>query len=200
MRLFIAIELTDEIRAALAAVQRELRRAQADVTWTKPDHQHLTLKFLGEVEAQLVPAITQACQQAVSAIHPFSVSLKDTGAFPHLKQPRVLWIGLERGLAELRELHARLDEHLAPLGFEKDARAFKPHLTLGRVKSMKNVSALVSRLTATRLPTLAFSVGEIVLMHSQLHPAGSIYTPLARVALPSPGPTGAGSTDCQSTP
>jgi 2'-5' RNA ligase len=184
MRLFIAVELTEEIRAALVALQTMLRRTRGEVSWTKPDNHHLTLKFLGEVAAQLVPAITQACQEAVSEIHPFTVSLRDTGAFPNLKQPRVLWVGLERGLAELRELHVRLDEHLAPLGFDKDDRVFKPHLTLGRVKSMKNSSALISQLTAEGFPALSFTVSEIVLMQSQLHPAGSIYTPLAKIALP----------------
>jgi 2'-5' RNA ligase len=184
MRLFIAIELPDEIRAALAAVQNELRCAQADVAWTKPDNQHLTLKFFGEVEAQFVPAITEACQKAVAGIHPFTISLRDTGAFPNLRAPRVLWAGLDQGITELRQLHAKLEAQLAQSGFAKDDRAFKPHLTLGRVKSMKNAPALVSRLTATRLPELAFTAAEIVLMQSQLHPAGSIYTPLAKIALP----------------
>lgn len=184
MRLFIAIELPDEIRAALAAVQNDLRRAQADVAWTKPDNQHLTLKFLGEVEAPRVPSIIAACQQAVAGIYPFTISLRDTGAFPNLRGPRVLWAGLDQGTAELRQLHAQLEAQLAQSGFAKDDRAFKPHLTLGRVKSMKNVPALVARLTSTPLPALAFTAAEIVLMQSQLHPAGSIYTPLAKIALP----------------
>jgi RNA 2',3'-cyclic 3'-phosphodiesterase len=182
MRIFIAIELTEEIRSALAALQDDLRRAHADVSWTKPDNQHLTLKFLGEVEEQRIKQIAHACQAAVIGVSPFIVSIKDTGAFPNLKQPRVLWAGLAEGITELRELHTRLDEQLSALGFEKEGRAFKPHLTLGRVKSAKNTAALVSHLTAYRLPSLSFTACEIVVVRSQLHPDGSIYTPLAKLA------------------
>ncbi len=186
MRIFIAIELPEEIRSALAALQDDLSRARADVGWTKPDNQHLTLKFLGEVEEQRIGQIAPACQSAIIGATPFTVSIKDTGAFPNLRQPRVLWAGLAEGITELRELHTRLDEQLSALGFEKEARVFKPHLTLGRVKSAKNTAILISRLTAYRLPLLSFTAREIVVMRSQLDPAGSIYTPLAKLAFDQP--------------
>ncbi len=183
MRVFIAIELPDNIKTALAALQTELRQVRAAVSWTRLESLHLTLKFLGAVEAQQLPAITQACVDAKHGVQPFAVSIKNTGGFPNLQQPRVLWVGLAAGIAELRAIHRRLDHHLHTLGFEKEARAFNPHLTLGRVKSLENIPAVAARLLAYPLPELSFQVHELVVMQSQLHQAGAIYTPLARCSL-----------------
>jgi 2'-5' RNA ligase len=183
MRVFIAIELPDEVKAALAALQSELQKADAEISWTKPENLHLTLKFLGEVEADRIPKVTQACADAAASVGSFSIRVQDTGVFPNVKQPRVLWVGLAEGLAELRTLHNKLDENLHTLGFEKETRAFNPHLTLGRVKSLKNVSAVTAKLLTYKLPELSFHAHELVVMQSQLHPAGSIYTPLAKCSL-----------------
>jgi RNA 2',3'-cyclic 3'-phosphodiesterase len=183
MRVFIAIELPDEVKDALAALQNELRKVQTEIGWTKPENLHLTLKFLGEVEADRLSDVNQACAAAVARVSPFSIGVQDTGVFPTLKQPRVLWVGLAEGLAELQTLHKKLDENLHALGFAQETRAFKPHLTLGRVKSLKNVSEVTAKLLAYHLPELSFHAHELVVMQSQLHPAGSIYTPLAKCLL-----------------
>ena len=92
----------------------------------------------------------------------------------------MLWVGLGDGVEEAQRVQARLDERLAALGFEREARAFHPHLTIGRVKSLKGAQALMARADAYHLPTLSFTAREIVLMQSQLHPAGARYTPLAK--------------------
>lgn len=183
MRVFIAIELPDEVKAALAALQNELRKVHAEISWTKPENLHLTLKFLGEVEADRIADVTQACTDAAASVSSFSIRVKDTGVFPSVKQPRVLWVSLAEGLAELRTLHHKLEENLHALGFEKEARAFQPHLTLGRVKALKNVSAVTAKLLMYQLPELSFHTHELVVMQSKLHPTGSIYTPLAKCSL-----------------
>lgn len=180
MRIFIAIELPAEIKNALAAIQNELRTARAEIGWTKVDNIHLTLKFLGEIESAKAPAITNACIQAAASVAPFLLEVKDLGVFPNLRQPRILWAGLAGALGELRILHQNIDRNLHHLGFEKDARAFKPHLTLGRVKSNKNLTALISKLGACKLPELSFQAKEIFVMQSQLQSGGAVYTPLAK--------------------
>lgn len=183
MRVFIAIELPAEIKAALAALQTELRQTRADVSWTKPDNFHLTLKFLGEIEAHRLPAITNACVEAAAGVSAFSLRLQKTGVFPNLKQPKVLWAGLASENDTLSRLQQRVEASLHALGFAKESRTFHPHLTLGRVKSLANLAAVTAKLLAAPLPELSFPVHELVVMQSQLHPAGAIYTPLANARL-----------------
>lgn len=183
MRVFIAIELPPEIKTALATLQDELQQARADVSWTKPDNFHLTLKFLGEVEAARIAGITNACADAATHVSAFSLHLQKTGVFPNLKQPKVLWVGLAGEGDTLQQLHRRVEENLQSLGFAKEARAFNPHLTLGRVKSLANIATVTAKLLAYPLPEFSFHVHELVVMQSQLHPQGSIYTPLAKCSL-----------------
>ncbi|HEX4947326.1 MAG TPA: RNA 2',3'-cyclic phosphodiesterase [Blastocatellia bacterium] len=183
MRVFIAIELPNEIKAALTALQDELRQTRADVTWTRPDNFHLTIKFLGEVEANQLPNITNACVDAAASVSSFMLQVKETGVFPNVKHPKVLWAGMAGELDQLQALHRTLDANLHALGFAKEARSFNPHLTLGRVKSLKNIAAVTAKLLLAELPAWSFSVAELVVMQSQLHPAGSIYTPLAHCPL-----------------
>jgi 2'-5' RNA ligase len=179
MRTFIAIELPAEIQTAIAALQDDLRRARAEVSWTKPGNIHLTLKFLGEIEEGMAGAAAQACVEVTQGCAPFALSLGGTGAFPNAKQPRVLWVGFQDGVSEARRLQAQLDERLAAAGFAKEERPVHPHLTMGRVKSRRGAAELLKRAEAYQLPELSFVAREIVLMRSELHPAGARYTPLA---------------------
>ena len=183
MRLFLAIELPSEIKAELASLQKELRQAQAEVSWTKPENLHLTLKFLGEVDAERVGQIEQACIEVARGGKPLSFAARETGFFPNARRPRVVWAGLQGDLDELQALQTGLETQLATLGFAREMKPFNPHLTVGRVKTTKNVQQLVARTEAYQLPALSFTVSELVLMQSQLHPAGSIYTPLSHARL-----------------
>ncbi len=182
MRTFIAIEIPEEIKSALAALQNELRRTAAVVSWTKPENIHLTLKFLGEIEEQKLGQIERACLETAAETASFTLNLSDAGVFPHHKQPRVIWVGLGGETASLTDLQSRLDQRLSALGFERETRPFQAHLTIGRVKAPKGSRELMAQLINYRPPALSFVVAEIVLMRSQLHPAGSIYTPLARTS------------------
>lgn len=178
MRVFIALEIPPEIKAALAALQQELRQTRAAVSWTQPDNFHVTLKFLGEVEAPRLSAITAACLAAAAQVSAFSLRLQQTGVFPKLKQPKVLWAGLHSEGEALQQLQQRVEDHLQPLGFAKE-HTFHPHLTVGRVKSLAHSADVTAKWLAYPLPELSFQVCELVVMQSQLHPAGALYTPLA---------------------
>jgi RNA 2',3'-cyclic 3'-phosphodiesterase len=183
MRTFIAIEIPSEIKSALTALQTQLRRAGAEVRWEKPENMHMTLNFLGEVDERRIVEVEKACVLSAAEFQPFTLSLNGTGVFPNEGQPRVLWAGLSGDVGNVVEMHRRLDDRLAPIGFKRDEKKFHPHLTIGRLKSNKKTRELLALAYAYQLPTLSFVVTEIVLMKSELHQAGSMYTPMAKAYL-----------------
>ncbi|MBL8191636.1 MAG: RNA 2',3'-cyclic phosphodiesterase [Acidobacteria bacterium] len=183
MRTFIAIEIPAAIKTELTKLQAELRRTGADVGWTNPNNIHLTLRFLGEIEEVRLTELKRLCAEIATQFQPFTLRLKDTGCFPNFKQPRVLWVGLAGEISIAQELQQRLEAGLTALGFDPEDKPFKPHLTIGRVKSGKNIRQLVAKSDMYPLPELSFAVGEIVVLKSELHPAGARYTPQAKVKL-----------------
>ena len=178
--MFVAVHLTDEIRARLASVQERLRRAQADVSWVKPDNLHITLKFLGEVEPKRLDRIRTALTEVAQGVAPFSLEVAGMGAFGG-RVPRVVWVGAQAGSAQLTELARRVEDSLGRVGFPKEKRGFTAHFTLGRVRSPRNVESLLAALREE--PAEGFGaapVGWFSLMQSELNPSGSIYTELDR--------------------
>src|SRR5882672_2884931 len=150
MRTFIAIEIPSEIKSALAALQAELWRAGADVSWTKPENMHLTLNFLGEIAETRIVEVKKACIDLAAEFQPFTLSINDTGVFPNARQPRVLWAGLSGEVENVVEMHRRLDERLALIGFKREEKMFNPHLTIGRLKSNKKTRELLALAGAHR--------------------------------------------------
>lgn len=183
MRTFIAIEVPPKIREALADCRHELERLPAEASWTRPVNIHLTLRFLGEVEEKQLAAIARAMQGSVQGIAPFPLHLSRLGAFPNLRRPRVLWAGLAGEIQVAEELQARLEERLEATGFACETKAFHPHLTLARLKSVTNPRLWSEAVDQTQLPQLAFEVQRIVLFQSKLHPGGAQYTELAEAFL-----------------
>jgi len=134
IRTFIAIEIPEEIRARLAALQEEWKKERAQVTWVKPDNIHLTLKFLGDVPEEKMESVQQGVRRATEGLTPFTVAVKTVGTFPSWKRPRVLWVGIEETTGKVSALASRIEDEMTKLGFEKEDRPFSAHLTLGRVK------------------------------------------------------------------
>ncbi len=180
MRVFIGNEISEAIKAELIRLRAELRQAEAEVTWTKPENVHLTLRFLGEIEERRLDELKQLCAETAAEFQPFTLRLKDTGYFPNFRQPRVLWVGLAGEMEVAKQLQKQLDAELIARGFNQEDKPFKPHLTIGRVKSNRNVKALVAKADMYTLPELAFEVGEIVLFKSELRPSGADYTALSK--------------------
>jgi len=135
MRVFIAINVPEDIQKAVAAVQAELKPACADVRWTQPGHFHFTLKFLGDISPDRVEPAINAMERSLLGFGPFELSLKDLGVFPDMKKPKVVWMGAQDNTSAATRLSAVLDEALEPLGFAKETRPFAAHLTLGRIRS-----------------------------------------------------------------
>ena len=133
MRLFTAINFTSKDRQKMVRAVRKMREAELPVRWVEPDQIHLTLKFLGEVRPERVPEVRSAVARVAEKTQPFSLTLAGAGAFPTMRRPKVIWLGAEAS-PELRCLKHDLEWELAPLGFEREVRAFHPHITLGRAR------------------------------------------------------------------
>lgn len=183
MRTFVAIEISQEAKSVIAELQNKLRVADADVSWTRPENIHLTLKFLGEVSENLIADAARVCEESASGSNSLNLNLSSVGAFPDFRQPRVLWVGLGGDIDPLVQLQKKLDEGLSRIGFGRDGKPFRAHLTMGRVKSRRNSRELRELANHYRLAPSPFSVTEIVLVRSQLHPEGSRYTRLASATL-----------------
>ncbi|MEE9173397.1 MAG: RNA 2',3'-cyclic phosphodiesterase [Thermoplasmata archaeon] len=181
MRAFIAVD----IRATRAMVRLldALRGTRARVRIASPENLHITLKFLGETDDGLVPFIRDALAGAVEGEVPFTLTLHGSGAFPNARNPRVLWIGVEGGDPLVR-IAKRLERALQELEFERERRRFTPHLTVGRVKSRKDVGELTELLAAHRDETYGTQrVETLQLKRSELRPTGAVYHDVLRVPL-----------------
>lgn len=134
MRLFVAINFTSKDRQRMARASRKMREAELPVRWVEPDQIHMTLKFLGEVRPERVDAVRAAVARVAAKTTPFTMHMGGSGAFPTTRRPRIIWLGAEAS-PELRCLKHDLEWELAPLGFEREVRAFHPHVTLGRARA-----------------------------------------------------------------
>jgi 2'-5' RNA ligase len=184
IRSFIAIDLPDATRQGLAAVQEQLRQSRAGVRWVKPSSIHLTLKFLGNIQAAQVEDIALAVAQEIRDQPPITIGAAGLGAFPSRRKPRVIWIGMEGEVQRLTRIQSRVENALEPLSFVREKRPFRPHLTIGRVKDRRRLQALIDAMAELKIPEFdSFDVTEIILYKSDLRPTGAIYTKLHRMSL-----------------
>jgi 2'-5' RNA ligase len=185
LRCFVAIALPAAVRESVAAHFAREGRGIAGVRWTGAPGLHLTLKFLGGVEAGRLPAVFAAVDAAADAHAAFSLQLRGAGAFPSPERPRVVWVGAGAGAAEASALAGTLEGALAPLGFAPEARPFAPHLTVGRVKAPpRDRGALPRLIAAVRDRDWGeFLVPAAQVLRSELFPAGPIYSILHEARL-----------------
>jgi len=181
IRTFVALDLPMTVRQSLGGLIEAFRKSGAAVAWVKGERIHLTLKFLGNVAPERIDGIKDALGKAAASVSPFRLQPGGCGAFPSLKQMRVVWVGMKGDLEGLSTLRSRVEAALASLGFEPEGRRFRPHLTLGRVKGPRGNRELTEILLANlAFETEAFDVSDLVLYKSDLKPDGAHYTPLYR--------------------
>jgi len=176
MRVFIAVEISNE--EILEKIQTFQKNVKIDAKPTRVEQIHFTLQFLGEID-------NAKCQQVKDVLNKisfsqFEVSLKNVGGFPNLRNPRVIWIGIEKdGAEKLTDLANEIGIKLATLGFEKDKK-IKPHLTVFRVKKkIENVSSIMRDFEAMEFGTEIIS--QIKLKKSVLSPKGPEYSDLLEI-------------------
>ena len=206
LRTFIAIEIPANVRAKIANHIDRLRRECPDVraSWSREDNLHLTLKFLGDVAITRIPALSDAAAEAAHSIEPFSLFISGCGLFPSRGKPKVLWVGVlsqtpadqgpqagspvvdaggfEPGdlTSSLERLHTAIEDECADAGFERDARAFHPHLTIARLRKPTGSRRLAETHRTLNFPSQNFAVAEIAVFKSELLRAGSKHTALSR--------------------
>ena len=199
IRAFLAVELSQELRADLATLQQELTRSiepemkrDRRMSWVRPASLHLTLKFLGDMDEQVIDPLRVALELAIGSQIAVNVPLERLGAFPRPHSPRVLWVGPSENWEEgaeakrLVEIHGAIEQACEGLGFRREAKAFSAHLTLARIKVGERhmgIALAKSGVLDCPLSLRSLAVELVVLMKSELRPTGSVYTKLWAVQL-----------------
>jgi 2'-5' RNA ligase len=189
VRLFVAVEVPEDLRRRLEEVQSGLRDLPLRLRWVRREAMHLTFAFLGEVPAERLDPIEQAlASPEASPVGPFRLVVRGLGAFPAGGRPRVIWAGVAGDLPAATRLKASIDSALEPLGFPAERRDFTPHLTIGRVVDSRGRGdwrPILHAFADTEFGS--FEVGECVLFESRLHPEGAQYRALRRFPLGAAG-------------
>ncbi len=197
IRTFLAVELGDDLRNQIRLVQQDLRQRldrgsskDTRITWVQPSSIHLTMKFLGDTDEELIGPIREALERAMSGFERVTMPVERLDVFPRLQQPRVLWVGpseqWEQGddAKRLVALHRAVEDCCQPFGFAPEDRPWSPHLTLARVKAGERHvgQALAKSGFMDRLISLGIlAVESVVLMKSDLCSGGAVYTKLWKV-------------------
>lgn len=177
MRLFVAIDPPEAVRRLIHDGTEQLRESDLPARWVGTDQLHLTLKFLGEIREPRVEEMKEALCEAASGCSPFEVRLEGVGAFPSLRRPRVIWLGIEATLP-LRALKHDIEHAYAQVGIGRESRAFHPHLTLGRTRDRAQAGEFreLERLAGSVEVHGGFEIREIHLVRSRLGPEGARYS------------------------
>jgi len=188
IRSFIAIELPEEVKKALSDLQNKFKKSGSlPVKWVDPGNIHLTLKFLGDVDADSIEGILKAMEEAVKGAVPFNIEVKGLGVFPNMNRIQIVWVGLHGELEKLVNLQKNIETNLKPLGFTPENRPFTPHLTLARMRDFarpeerQKLGRLVSESNFEEKHVI--NVTSVNLMKSVLTREGPIYSRLGAVTL-----------------
>ena len=184
IRTFIAIELPGNIISSIRKVQEGIKSYGFKVRWVRPENIHLTLKFLGNINEADTEKIGRAIFDAVKEYPPISLAAKGIGVFPEVKRPRVIWVGITGQVEPLIGMQKTLDDKLEAIGFPKENRPFKGHLTLARVKGKIDSKRLSEAMKEFQeFEAEPFTADQIILFKSELKPTGSVYTKLLSASL-----------------
>jgi 2'-5' RNA ligase len=183
MRTFIAIPLPNECQVLLEQMQQSLRVIKAEVRWVAIPSIHLTLKFLGEVDPEAIPKLSEMLREACKSEHRFELRLRGLGCFPNARNPRVIWCGIDGETDNLLRLQRIVESSCAKLGFAPEHRPFYPHLTLGRVQGGGNLRPLMNQIAEGSDLACGFQADRFHIYKSSLKPQGAVYTVLNAIVL-----------------
>lgn len=176
MRTFIAIELPDAVKDALRSLIDRLGRSRAHASWTKPERMHLTLRFLGDVPDEDIRRLAGFLTSRYAGGDTFELRVQGVGAFPNARKPSVVWAGVTPLEGALARVQAIAEDGARSIGLKPEKRPFRPHLTLARVRDVRQAGDLPKRLGAERdFEAGSFSVSSVSLFSSELTRSGPIY-------------------------
>lgn len=183
MRLFIALPLEAEVERKLGNIINDLRGQDGKIKWVNAKNIHLTLKFLGDTNPNEVDSIKTELQRLAKPYSKFTGNIIKLGAFPNLNRPRVIWAGMDSVPEKMISLAKEIDQAMHTLGWDLEARPFKPHFTLGRVKDSRGLEQLTDYMKQYRFEPIPFCFDKLVLFQSTLTPRGPIYKSLLDISL-----------------
>jgi 2'-5' RNA ligase len=181
-RTFCAFELPYDLRVQLEDWIRRLRDNVPDVraSWSRPENTHLTLKFFGNVPVDRLPRISAAADHAAKHFAPIRIEVAKAGVFPNVNRARVLWVGVNDSSGELARLQRILEEQCEIAGFPKEDRAFKPHLTIARIRTPEGARQLAEAHLRMEFESSEITLNELIVFRSEPSSKGSKYTPISR--------------------
>jgi 2'-5' RNA ligase len=184
-RLFIAICLSEEIKRVLSNIIEELKKSGSDTKWIERENIHLTIKFLGNTPIEKVKAISKVLSETCLRESISLVVLEKLESFPSLSAPRVIWVGLKDAHGFLKRITQTLEGSLEKIGVEKEIREFQAHITLGRMRSLKNKISLIEKINIANADfnKKTFPIDNITLFESLLTPKGPIHSILHQIKL-----------------
>lgn len=187
MRTFIAINLNPEIKEYLASFQANLYIPESKIRWVEKNNLHLTIKFLGYTSLEQRETIKSVIKEITGQYGPFVIKLtSNMGIFPTYKMPRIIWVGIKEGANELKELYNCLENNLSDKGFPREDKDFSGHITIGRVKFIRDKTNFIQIVKRISVDNLSQEVGSVELMESKLTPDGPIYNLTAKFPLIKP--------------
>lgn len=182
-RTFIAVDIPFNQKMTRCSDDLIQTLSSDKINWVLEKRLHLTLKFLGDTDEKLIPGIMEMITSLCRDLSPFSVSIKDIGVFKNLHNPRIIWFGIEKNNS-LQMLHSEIDRKLEKFGFEKEHKSFSPHLTVGRIKELKNKQALKEKIEFYKGELFhSVNMDEVIFYESILRKEGSEYIVIEKAVI-----------------
>ncbi len=181
-RIFCAVELSDQVRARLQDHIQRLRKDVPDVaaSWSRVENIHLTLKFFGNVALDRIDAISASASRTVEEFSSFQIGVGNTGVFPRPSRAQVLWIGVDDPSGKLLAMQKRFEDECAAEGFVKEDRAFRPHLTIARIRKPEGARRLADAHLSMQFEPILVTLTELIVFRSELSSKGSKYTAISK--------------------
>lgn len=184
VRSFIAVNLNPEIKEYLASLQANLNVPETKIKWVEKNNLHLTMKFLGYISLEQTILIKSKLKEIASQYRPFIIRLSSNiGIFPTYQMPRIIWVGIKEGVNQLNELYNSIENNLSNKGFPRENKEFSGHITIGRVKFIRDKTNFIQIVKRIGVNNLSQAVGSIDLMESKLTPNGPMYNLTAKFSL-----------------
>ena len=184
IRTFIAFKLPKNIISSIKKIQEDIKSCAVKAKWINPENIHLTLKFLGNINHTDIERISETIIDTVKGHSPISLAAKGIGVFPNIKRPRVIWVGITGEIEKLTGIQKDIEKNLEELGFPREKRSFKGHLTLGRIKGKINPKKLLDTMKKfERFKSESFIADKVFLFKSELKSTGSVYTELKSIPI-----------------
>lgn len=183
IRLFIALPLTKKVEDKLNDIISQMEPYGGRVKYVKPENIHLTLKFLGNTDDKILDDIKKRIEKAASSFKPIKTKLSHLGTFPNWYQPRVMWVGMDDSTEKLSKLADKIDASMEPLGWERENKIFRSHLTIARIKDMNELGKLIYFARNFKFEQVPITFDRVTLYQSTLTKQGPIYKVLHEVKL-----------------